>query len=288
MHQLKCFLAAADTLHFRKAAESLNMTQSALSQQIAKFEAKYNVELFWRTSRSVQLTPLGKRIQSKARRLLNQSEKLEKEIALQARQSPVRIGYLEYQNLDFVHKTLKTFAAEDDGVKAVAVNTNADKIVDAVLAGKIDLGIVHLPIKNADLQMTPLRRGRWGFVLPKTHRLATKNQIEAKDLHGEKLLMFQRELNPSLYDSFFATLRKTKSKPKVTMHLTQSAQGSKLAADGTGIFFVASYVVKPLPEDVVFRSYAELSQEIQLGLIWRKKPTDAIRRVIDELKRHRS
>jgi DNA-binding transcriptional LysR family regulator len=283
--RLRYFLAVADQLHYRKAAEGLGLTQSALSQQIVKLEHEYKVELFIRSGRTVQLTPAGKNLQKRARKVLVEVAKLEDELRAHSHEGRVRMGYLEYQNLDFIHRTLRAFAADGSKVRLEPINFNSDQIAGAVIDGKIDLGIVHLPVKNGDLQVTTLIRGHWGFVMPAKHPLASKARLEPEDLVGEKLLLFKKDLNPQLYNRFLDSFKKTKSKPKIALHLTQSAQGPKLVSAGAGLFLTATYVVQPLPSHLVMRPYSGLGQEIELGLVWRKRPSDPIRTVIDELKK---
>src|SRR5690606_19467338 len=66
------FVTVAEELHFRKAAERLHMTQPPLSLQIKQLEDSIGVELFCRTTRSVQLTPAGKELHQRATRLLTE------------------------------------------------------------------------------------------------------------------------------------------------------------------------------------------------------------------------
>lgn len=76
LRQLKYFVAAADSLNFSRAAESLYISQPTLSQQIAELESELGTPLFVRTKRSVLLTPAGGALLEKAKDLLHRSEQI--------------------------------------------------------------------------------------------------------------------------------------------------------------------------------------------------------------------
>lgn len=80
LRQLRYFIAVADNLNFSRAAESLYISQSSLSQQIADLEREIGVDLLKRSKRSVELTEAGKTMLRLARNLLNSAEKLVPEV----------------------------------------------------------------------------------------------------------------------------------------------------------------------------------------------------------------
>ena len=68
--QLECFLAVAEYLNFTKAAEQMQLTQPAISNQIKNLEAELGVKLFLRTSREVKLTKAGTQLLEEAKNIL--------------------------------------------------------------------------------------------------------------------------------------------------------------------------------------------------------------------------
>src|SRR3954463_14289863 len=96
LRHLRYFVAVAEELHFRRAAERLHVAQPAVSEQVRKLEAELGVRLFDRNHRSVSLTDAGNAMLDEARRVLVQAEAAQ----LAARQADgraigrLRVGYL--------------------------------------------------------------------------------------------------------------------------------------------------------------------------------------------------
>lgn len=84
--QLHCFLAVAETLNFARAAEQLNVTQPAVTQQIQSLEEELNTKLFKRTTRTVELTSSGKLFINDAKGILGISERAKRRFEEQAKQ----------------------------------------------------------------------------------------------------------------------------------------------------------------------------------------------------------
>src|SRR3954452_2370690 len=96
LRHLRYFVAVAEELHFRRAAERLYVAQPAVSEQVRKLEAELGVRLFDRTNRSVKMTDAGTALLGEGRRVLEQVEVARRAATdARARQSArLRIGYL--------------------------------------------------------------------------------------------------------------------------------------------------------------------------------------------------
>ena len=116
--QLECFLAVAEFLNFSKAAETVRISQPAVSHQIAALEAELGVPLFARTSRNVTLTPAGAQFIPSADRILQLAgaarERLHR--ADDEKALPLRIGCHNQMEIDFLPVPLRQLRAEYPGL----------------------------------------------------------------------------------------------------------------------------------------------------------------------------
>lgn len=96
IRQLRYFIAVADTLNFSRAAESVYLSQSALSRQIADLEREVGVPLLRRSTRQVELTEAGRALQKGAKELISRWEKMlpevRRQVAEEARAMTLTVG----------------------------------------------------------------------------------------------------------------------------------------------------------------------------------------------------
>src|SRR3954453_23359911 len=119
LRRLRYFVAVAEELHFRRAAERLHLAQPALSQQVRKLETELGVDLFHRTKRGVALTPAGALFLEEARRLLRQAEEAAR-TARNARAGTIgrlRLGHVVDAVPPVLPRAIAAFAASHPGIE---------------------------------------------------------------------------------------------------------------------------------------------------------------------------
>src|ERR1700741_5205634 len=109
--RLKYFLAVAEELHFKRAADRLHITPPPLSKQIKMLERELGGALFERDYHQVRLTPLGEALVEPARRILDQVAALQATAnSITQRVSPLRVGATAYAPSDFLDAFEKALA----------------------------------------------------------------------------------------------------------------------------------------------------------------------------------
>jgi DNA-binding transcriptional LysR family regulator len=209
LRHLRYFVAVAEELHFRHAAERLHVAQPAVSEQIRKLEAELGVRLFDRTQRSVSLTVAGGAMLDEARRTLRQAD-LAMRAARDARQREVgrlRLGYLPDALPAAVPHALPHFAAAAPGIEVVLEGGRPLQLIDDVRQGSLDVAVVMLPVPAKGLRVTPLAEDRAIAALPETHPLSADAAVRPERLADTPLLLLPRVANPAFFDGVIASWR---------------------------------------------------------------------------------
>lgn len=270
LRRIECFLAVAEHLHFRRAAEQLNMTQPALSQQIAALEEELDIALFERDRRSVRLTEAGAILEPAAHEAIRSLQKATAEIdALTDRTAQtVRFAYAEYINAPFLPGVIRTLAMRRRRIEIEPLSMASDVVAQAVADKRADLGLSPMPVEHPDLVARVVMEGHWRILVPSDHVLANRQDVVAADLAAHPLILFARSLNPSLHDSLTSQIGANGDPPRIVMTVTQASNGPRLVQEGVGAFLYASYVLDNIPSDLTSLEVSDLS-EMQFALVWR-------------------
>src|SRR3954469_7203513 len=174
LRHLRYFVAVAEELHFRRAAERLHVAQPAVSEQVRKLEDDLGVRLFDRTQRSVALTDAGAALLTQAYRVLRQAEAARVAARSAGARPGVRIGYVPTALRASIPRTLRRLVATMPNLQTTIEPGSGLDLVDAVRAGELDVAVVPLPVPTAGVRVTPLGEQRAVAVFPVDHEHAVK------------------------------------------------------------------------------------------------------------------
>lgn len=150
--RLRYFVAVAEELHFKRAADRLMITPPPLSKQIKLLENELGGRLFDRDYHNVRLTPLGETLLGPARDILDRVDDLK---AMAARMTHganvIRIGATAYAPSDFLAQ-LETTVAALTVPTAFSVPGSAAEVTAKLVSGHLDLGLIHLPSSDRRLR----------------------------------------------------------------------------------------------------------------------------------------
>src|SRR3979411_733771 len=147
LHQLRCFVAAAEELHFGRAAQQLEMLPSALGRFIRLLEEDLGTRLMTRTTRSVTLTDDGAVLLKEARALLAQADALAAKFRTRGRKeaATVRVGAIDSAAAGLLPMVLHDFREQRPDVTVQLVEDKTMRLLPRLLSGRLDLAFVRTP-----------------------------------------------------------------------------------------------------------------------------------------------
>jgi LysR family hydrogen peroxide-inducible transcriptional activator len=189
--ELRYLVAVADLRHFGRAAERCNVTQPTLSSQLRKLEELLGVPLVERTTRSVTLTPVGERIVTHARRILEEADTIS-EIARHRHgtlMSILRLGIIPTLSPYILPLLLNRLHSSFPGLRLVLREDLTDNLLTALDEHALDVLLIALPDPVEDYPSMPLFREPFWLVCPTQHRLSNQSVITEEELSRERLLL---------------------------------------------------------------------------------------------------
>jgi DNA-binding transcriptional LysR family regulator len=203
LRHLKYFVAVAEELHFRRAAERLYVAQPAVSEQIRKLEAELGVRLFDRTHRSVSLTEAGKALLEEARRVLHLAE-----VAMHAARNAhdsegarLRIGYVPDALPASVPRALHHLASAAPRVEVSLETGAALGLIQSVRDRRLDAAVVGLPAPTKGLRITTLGHQPLVAALPAADARCNETDLTLERLALDRVVLLPRSANPALHDA---------------------------------------------------------------------------------------
>jgi DNA-binding transcriptional LysR family regulator len=293
LRRLRYFVAVAEELHFRRAADRLHLAQPALSQQVRKLEVEIGVDLFHRSRRGVMLTTAGTVFLEEARRLLRHADEAAR-TARNARTGTagrVRVGHLADAVPATLLRGIAAFAARHPGVEIVPETVAARRGVEDVRSGRLDIAVVGLPSPLEGLKVTPLATERTVAAIPDRHLLSGRASIPLEALAETPLILLPRPTNPAFYDAVLGGCRTAGISPHlIDLSEPQVEHALLLVASGLGVALLpASAAERFNTVGVSFRPLDPPAPTTELALVSRadsaEVPIAAFLRVVGDLVR---
>jgi DNA-binding transcriptional LysR family regulator len=182
--RLQVFHTVARLLSFTKAAESLHMTQPAVTFQVRQLEEYFNTRLFDRTHNRINLTEAGKRVYSFADNIFVLYAEMENSVRdLTGEISGILIIGASTTIAEYMLPSLLgDFKKKYPDVNVHLKVSNTEGIVSMIENNDIDLGVVEAPVTNKNLVVEGCRTDQLVVIVSPDHKLAGNKQVKVKDL----------------------------------------------------------------------------------------------------------
>jgi DNA-binding transcriptional LysR family regulator len=278
LRHLSYFVAVAESLSFRGAAEKLQMAQPPLSAQIKALEVELHVRLFDRTTRSVQLTHAGRVLLEEARGVLASAAQAEQR-AREAEQGLVgtlRVGMIAPMANAWLATKLRRFRQQFPGVQLSLFDLTSAEQLRRLRARELDAGLLRPPVGLPELEYKFVWESRQVLALPAGHRLARKRRLDWRDFHDEALVLIHPNAQHGFYDPFFANCAKAGAKPRPAQYANDIQTKIWLVSAGFGIAPTTATISEVRRPGLSFRSLPPGLPPVQAVLAWRRDDRSAI------------
>nr|WP_295932183.1 LysR family transcriptional regulator [uncultured Dyadobacter sp.] len=226
-----------------RAAEKLNLSQSALSHQIRDLEASSGLKLFNRIGKKLVLSEAGQRIVSSSEKVLPVIRELEAELKemRHGRKQTIRISTECYTCYHWLPRLLTDFHREFPDIDIQIVAEATRRPMEFLESGKLELAIVNGMAGNGNLHYEPLFEDRLIVLLSDTHPLAVRNTpLEFQDLHTETLIAFQTGKSGNLLSN---ELMNSLSPQKI-IHIPITEAIVEMVRFGMGVTIMAEWAAR--------------------------------------------
>ena len=275
IRQLQCLSAVGETLHFRRAAERLNLSQPALSAQIAQLEEHLGVMLLERTRRKVLLTPMGREVLARARAILRDVSELE-ETARYHAQAPLsgtlRVGVLRTLGPYLLPHILPQMRTHFPELKLYLREEPRERLLTELAQGDLDILLISAaPTGDDHLSVVALFDEPLWLILPLGHRLERQQAVTDAQLAGEPLIML--EVGDGIRDPALALCQRSGAFPHPDFHATSLDSLRQMVATGLGTTLLPALYVQAeaLADDqIAVRPFDGTPPSRPIHLVWRR------------------
>lgn len=234
LHQLRYFVAIAETGNFTRASERNHVSQPSLSQQIQKLETEVGHKLFHRLGRKAVLTEAGTAFLERARRILFEVENATKELGdKRGLGRRITVGAVQTVMPYLITPLIARLRDEHPNLLIGAREDFRGSLLRAVVEGDVDLAVVPQPVKDHRISIEPLFTEPLLLVVGKRHPIASRTEITVNDLAGETFVSLGD--SSSLAAQIQAFFGDQQFRPQIGFRCAQVATLKQIVASGLGI-----------------------------------------------------
>jgi len=207
LRQLEILQAIAETGSFTASGRKLHVSQSAISRQILLLEEELGEPLFLRVGRQVRMTPAAENLVQLGQRVFQDLRDTVGAITDQTRElkGTLRLSGGMTVCMYVFPPLLKHLRRVHPHLDVRLTVATAGQSVQQIRDGRVDVGLLTLPVEGADLVTVPVLREELLLATTTTHPLARKRRVAAKDLAGQPFVLFEQgSATRRVIDRFFA------------------------------------------------------------------------------------
>ena len=269
---LRYFLAVAEELHFRKAAEKLFISQPGLSRQIKQMEQDLGVTLFERNNRRVALTKTGDYLQKELQINLKNLEDIltHSKLIHHGKEGHLTLGFVGSAMLQIIPAILKQFNSKFPKVMFKLEEMDNQKQIEGLLSQEIDVGFVRLERVPRSLEIHTVLKETFCLVLPKNHPVNKRNFKNLSQFKDSPFILFDPEYSASYYEKVMQIFDSCGFAPIISHNTIHASSIYKLVENNLGVSIVPKSLQFGYDMNVKFIELDAIPQRAFLSIAWSK------------------
>jgi DNA-binding transcriptional LysR family regulator len=278
LRQLQYFIAVAEEGTVSGAAQSLSISQSAVTEAIKELESDLGVTLFERHRRGLTITHKGHQFYRHANRILADVQDARRSFLGEDEAAPpshLSLGVTSLVAGYVLSDLLARFRRAYPGVGVSAIEDNGDYLEHLLIGGELDVAVMvisNLRDRNA-LQAEIFETSPYRLWLPLGHKLASADSIALSDIATEPLIMLTVDETEENTGKLLSALG---AKPHVAFRTRSVEAVRSLVATGAGIALLPDLVYRPWSlegDRIESRDISGALPVVQVGMVWRRGST---------------
>lgn len=270
LRHLKYFMAVAEELHFRKAAERLFISQPGLSRQIKQMEDDLGFKLFERLNKKVYLTVAGAYLKKEVALTLSNLENIFEYAKLldQGVEGKINMGYVGSAMQNVVPKLLLSIREKYKNIQFDLKEMDNPKQIKALLSQEIDIAFIRMEKVPHELKVKPIFEDTFSLVLPKNHPINAGDFKSLSQFKDEPFIFIEPSYSPDYYEEIMEIFRTSGFAPIVSHNSVHASTIFRLVENNLGISIVPSILQHGYNMDVKFIELKNVAQRTVLSVAW--------------------
>ena len=244
LHHLKAFYEVARSLSFTKAAETLFLTQPAVTYAVNSLETMYDIKLFDRTHRQIELTDSGRELYTIAETIFSLAEQSDEMLSdyNEIKRGTVKVDATTTFAAYYLPEIYKRFHLKYRDINVINNTGNTKRIIENTEAGLNDIAFVAYDPGNDKLETIEFLRDRLIVIVSPDHPFTEKKYIKPGDLNGQEMVLREKGSSPrGLLDTFFELHN---LRPHIVFESGSTPAIKKAVEHGSGISILSYQSVK--------------------------------------------
>jgi LysR family transcriptional activator of glutamate synthase operon len=271
LRQLRYLVALAEERNFTRAAAREHVAQPALSQQIRRLEDELGLAVVERTTRRAALTGAGELLVDRARRILAELDAAKTELdGLRGVQTGhLSIGAMHTMGPVDLSLALAVFHKRHPDVELTVREQSSEEMAEMLRVDELDLAFLSVTerIESHGLGLLQLVSEELVVLLPRTHPLAPRGEVQMADLANERFISFRE--GARLRELLVSAARQAGFEPRVTLESNESQRIRRLVAHELGVAILPRSDADGPGADVAVASLIEPELRRDITLAWR-------------------